>query len=154
MNNTEVIIKTMGIKNPVIRYALFTALLASAAAFTGCGDVGDYKSIPSDLQGTWERTEEDWWPVPGDYYPTLVKGTLVINYNSVIIRGPVQHLENFTRDVAIESYAEDGQLYIKDKGAWQSPIAYIRWQSADRKDALLTISGGGVPDETLKRIER
>jgi hypothetical protein len=145
----------MGMKNSVIRYAFFTALLVSAVAFTGCDGaaVGDYKTVPSELRGTWECTEEALWYVPGSYYPTWVKGKLIITYNSVTISGPLQHLENFTRDIAIESYAEDGQLYIKDKGAWQSPIAYTRWQSADRKDVLITLSGGGIDDETLKRID-
>jgi hypothetical protein len=147
----------MGMKNLVIKYALFTAVLVSAAAFMGCGGVaGDYKSIPSDLRGTWERTEAEWWHAPGSggsNYFTEVKGTLIITYNSVTISGPLHHLENFTRDIAIEAYAEDGLLYIKDKGVWQNPIAYRRWRSADYKDVLITLLDGGITDETLKRID-
>jgi hypothetical protein len=147
----------MGTKNSVIKYALFTALLVSAMTFMGCEFDGDYKSIPSELRGTWECTTEDWWP-EGWYY-TKAKGTLVITYNSVTINGPSQRLKNFTRDIAIEAYAEDGQLYIKDKGVWQDPVAYKRWQSKDIPNiAMLTLSGGdiaggSIADETLKRID-
>jgi hypothetical protein len=142
----------MGTKHSVIRYALFIALLVPAMTFMGCEVDGDYKSVPYGVRGTWECTEAELWYVPGDYYPTWVKGKLIITSNSVTISGPSQHLKNFTRDIAIEAYVEDSQLYIKDKGVWQSPIAYTRWSSTgNSRIAMLTLSGGD--GETLKRIE-
>jgi hypothetical protein len=120
---------------------------------TGCGAYtsGGGTSVPSELRGTWDRTEADWWYVPGSE-SLFVKGTLVIKSNSVTITGPVRHLQGFTRDIGLEAYAEDGLLYIKDAGEWKSPVVYRRWQSADYKDTLITITGGSVDDETLKRI--
>jgi hypothetical protein len=91
--------------------------------------------------------------VPGSESESLfAKGKLVIKSNSVTITGPVSHLQGFTRDIALEAYAEDGLLYIKDAGEWKSPVAYRRWQSADRVETLITLTGGSVDDETLKRI--
>jgi hypothetical protein len=116
------------------------------------GSTNGDKSVPSDLRGTWERIEAAWWYMPGSGSQFL-KGSLVIKYNSVTISGPVNHLQDFTRDIALEAYAEDGLLYIKDTGEWKSPVAYRRWQSADHADTLLTLSGGGIADETLKRID-
>jgi hypothetical protein len=134
-----------------------TLVLACASALTfsvmACDGVtsGGGTSVPSDLRGAWERTEADWWYEPGSGYQSL-KGTLVIKYNSVTISGPVSHLQGFTQDIALEAYAEDGLLYIKDTGEWKSPVAYRRWKSADYKDTLITLIGGSVGDETLKRI--
>jgi hypothetical protein len=119
----------------------------------GCDGVaaGSYKSIPFDLQGEWEGIEAVWGYVPGSGYQRQ-KGTLVVGYNSVTISGPIGHLDGFTRDIALAAYAEDGLFYIKDKGLWQNAIGYRRWDSADYKDELLTFSGGGVDDETFKRV--
>jgi hypothetical protein len=110
------------------------------------GDSGLY-----DLQGTWERTEAAWEYVPGSGWQSL-KGKLVISYNSVTINGPLNHPQDFTRDIALEACTEDGLLYIKNTGEWKSPVAYRLWQSADHKDMLITPAGGGVEDKTLKRI--
>jgi len=51
--------------------------------------------------------------------------------------------------IALEAYAEDGLLSIKDTSEWKIPVAYRRRQSADHSDTLITLSGGGVADETL-----
>jgi hypothetical protein len=133
---------------------VFLAGIASIALFslTTCdGVTGSGQSVPSGLRGTWECVEATTSWVPGSGYQTL-KGILVIKYNSVTITGPVSHLEGYTRDTALEAYAEDGLLSIKDTGEWKTPVAYRRWQSADRMDTLITLTGGGVADETLKRI--
>jgi hypothetical protein len=136
----------------------FMLVLACASAFafslTGCDGVtnGGGKSVPSHLRGARERTEAAWWYTPGSGYQGL-NGKPVINYNSVTIIGPVNHLQGFTRDIALEAYTtEDGLLYIKDTGEWKTPVAYRCWQSADRSDTRITLTGGGVDDETLKRI--
>jgi hypothetical protein len=39
------------------------------------------------------------------------------------------------------------------RGAWErTEAAYRHWQSVDHSDTLITLTGGGVADETLKRI--
>jgi hypothetical protein len=152
--------KTPHERSPVKR-KVFLAGLAGIALLLGfsliacdndsTGGGGSGTSVPSELRGIWECVEATTSWVPGSGWQTL-KGTLVIKTNSVTVSGPVAHLQNFTRDIALEAYAEDGLLYIKDTGEWKSPVAYRRWQSADRSDTLVTLSGGGVADETLKRI--
>jgi hypothetical protein len=130
--------------------ALCTILLALALA--GCDvTIGSGNGVPSDLRGTWECTEATSTYVPGSGWQTL-KGTLVITYTSVTISGPVQHLEGYTKDIALEARAEEGLLYIKDTGEWKSPIAYRCWQSADYKDTLVTLTGGGAAEEPLTRV--
>jgi hypothetical protein len=136
---------------------VFLAGIASIAllcgfSFIACGGyTGSGQSVPSGLRGTWECTEATSTYVPGSGWQSL-KGALVIKYNSVTISGPVSHLNGFTQDIALEAYAEDGLLSIKDTGEWKTPVAYRRWQSADRADTLITLTGGGVEDETLKRV--
>jgi hypothetical protein len=121
-------------------------------ALAGCDvTIGSGQSVPSDLRGTWECVEAATEYVPGSGWQTL-KGKLVITYDSVTISGPVAHLEGYTKDIALEARAEEGLLYIKDTGEWKSPIAYRCWQSADYKDTLVTLTGGGAADETLKRV--
>jgi hypothetical protein len=132
-------------------------VLACALVLAGCGGfTTDGKYIPYDLQGTWECLEAASWWEPGIGWQSE-KGKLVISYSynsSVTISGPVNHLEGFTRNIALEAYTEDdGLLYIKDTGEWKSPVTYTLWPSADGKDMLITLKGGGIADETLKRIE-
>jgi hypothetical protein len=119
------------------------------SASGGGGSSG--KTVPSELRGTWECVEATTSWVPGSGWQSL-KGTLVIKTNSVTVSGPVAHLPDYTRDIALEAYAEDGLLYIKDTGEWKSPVAYRRWQSADRVDTLVTLTGSGIAEKTLKRI--
>jgi hypothetical protein len=134
--------------------ALLSALctITLALALIGCDvTIGSGQSVPSDLRGTWECVEAATEYVPGSGWQTRT-GTLVITSASVTITGPVQHLEGYTQGIALEARAEEGLLYIKDTGEWKSPVAYRCWQSADYKDTLVTFTGGGVADETLKRI--
>jgi hypothetical protein len=139
----------------ILRGLMLVLACASALTFSliGCDGItyDSGTSVPSDLRGAWERTEAAWWYTPESGYQSL-KGTLIITYNSVTISGPVSHLHGYTQDIALEAYAEDGLLYIKDSGEWKSPVVYRRWQSADYKDTLITLTGGSVADETLKRI--
>jgi len=125
--------------------------------FISCGGggytpSGNYKYIEYDLRGVWESNIDSFWPEGQTV--TTAKGKLVFDLNTVTITGPIAHLQGFTRSTALEAYTEEGSLYIKDKGVWQSPIAYIRWESGGSypKDKMLTLQGGGATDETLKRI--
>jgi hypothetical protein len=128
----------------------FTLVLAASCDWDTSGTDG-IKYIEYEIAAsTWERTEPAFWPEGKT--TTAQKGTLVFTYNSVKISGPIAHLQGFTRDTALEAYTEDNNLYIKDKGVWQSPIQYTRWHSGGSYpyDKMLTLKGG-VPDETLKR---
>jgi hypothetical protein len=133
--------------------ALLSALCAItlALALAGCDvTIGSGQSVPSDLRGTWECTEAATEYVPGSGWQTR-KGTLVITSTSVTISGPVQHLEGYTKDIALEARAEEGLLYIKDRGSWQSGVPFTAWTAAD-STRMLTLTGGGAADETLKRV--
>jgi hypothetical protein len=130
---------------------MFLGMLVLCSALGCDGSITSGSGVPYNLQGTWECLEATLTWVPGSGWQ-LLKGKLVIKYNSVTISGPVSHLQGFTRDIALEAYAEDGLLYIKDTGEWKSPVAYTRWQSAGLVDTMITLKGGALTDETLKRI--
>jgi hypothetical protein len=138
--------------------AFTLALSALIAASCGVNPNGGYKRVDYDLRGTWEGMEEAYWP---ESYPwEKEKGFLALDYGAVTITGPVAHLRGFTRDIALEAYTEDadggsGLLYIKDRGILQSPVSYRRWQSAGYpKEEMLTLTGGGLADETFRRINK
>ncbi|GHV84579.1 hypothetical protein AGMMS50230_01870 [Spirochaetia bacterium] len=133
-------------------FVFVPALLAAALLVASCNVTGgDYKSVDYDLRGTWERTEEAFWPE--GQTTTSERGKLIIGFDTVKITGPVEHLQGYTRGIALEAYTEDGKLYIKDYGVWQSPILYVRAESGGYPtEKLLYLKGGGVPDKTLKRI--
>ena len=123
------------------------ALLIVSCTWEGINNE-NRKFVENTLRGAWERTEADFWPVGQN--TVTAKGSLKITYDTVTISGPIAQLQGFTRDTALEAYTENGYLYIKDKGAWQSPVAYNRWQGAGSlpRDELFTFNGSG---ETLKR---
>ncbi|GHV61417.1 hypothetical protein AGMMS49587_05500 [Spirochaetia bacterium] len=135
-------------KKPAVIVALF-ALLFASCDWDSAGS-GNYKWVNYDLRGTWERDVPGFWPEGQTV--TTQKGKLLLSADTIIITGPVEHLQGFTRTVALEAYTEDGGLYIKDKGVWQSPIPYTRWHSAGYPwDEMLTL-GSGATAETLKLI--
>jgi hypothetical protein len=120
-----------------------------------------YKRVGYDMRGTWECTEAAPWP---EGHPKQrEKGLLVLDYDTITITGPVAHLRDFTRGIALEAYTEDtedledsktGLLYIKDRGELQNSISYRRWQSGGTpKDEMLTLTGGGIAYETFKKIK-
>jgi hypothetical protein len=127
--------------------AVLILLLASCDWETD--DSRDYRRVDYDLRGTWKHNDPTYW----------IDGQLVLDYDTIIITGSVAHLRGFTRNIALKASTEDaedgetGLLYIKDRGVWQSPVSYRRWESAGTpKVKMLTLIGGGVPDETFKRI--
>jgi hypothetical protein len=137
--------------------AFTLALSALIAASCGVNPNGGYKQVDYGLRGTWESMKEAYWP---ESYPwEKKKGFLALDYGAITITGPVAHLQGFTRDIALEAYTEDaggsGLLYIKDRGILQSPVSYRRWQSVDNpKKEMLTLTGGGLTEETFKRIKK
>jgi hypothetical protein len=112
--------------------------------------------IVHDLRGTWERDVSAFWPEGQTV--TTEKGQLVLRYETIIISGPVAHLQGFTRNTVLEAYTEGNNLYIKDRGVWQSPISFIIWESPYNPNDLypsykmITLQGGGNADETFKLI--
>jgi hypothetical protein len=131
--------------------AMLGMALALALALAGCDvTIGSGNGVPSDLRGTWECVEAATEYVPGSGWQTR-KGKLVITYDSVTISGPVSHLGGYTQGIALEARAEEGLLYIKDRGSWQSGVPFTAWTAAD-STRMLTFTGGGVADETLKRV--
>jgi hypothetical protein len=141
--------------------AVFTAallVLIMASCDGTYNPNGGYKRVDYDMHGTWECTKEESWPEDQPWKKE--KGLLVLDYDTITITGPVAHLRDFTRGIALEAYTEDveknetGLLYIKDRGILQSSVSYRRWQSGGYpKVKMLTLTGGGVADETFKRIE-
>jgi hypothetical protein len=113
------------------------------------GENRDYKRVGYDLRGTWKHNDPAY----------RVDGQLVLDHDTITITGSVAHLRGFTRNIALETYTEDaensetGLLCIKDRGVWQNPVSYRRWKSGGTpKVEMLTLIGGGVSDETFKRI--
>jgi len=142
-------------------HSLFTSyslFITACLLFINCDDRQDKFSentkqcIEQDLRGTWERDVAVFWP-EGQTVITE-KGKLVLRYETIIITGPVAHLQGFTRNTVLEAYTEDNNLYIKDRGVWQSPISFIFWESADLylPTKMLTLQGSGNADETFKLI--
>ncbi|MDR1863626.1 MAG: hypothetical protein LBQ67_06895 [Treponema sp.] len=127
-------------------------LVLTALAMAACDDLGDsYKTVDYDLHGAWERTEQNYW----------YGGELALDIDTITISGSFAYLRGFTRGVALEAYTETvesgssqwkGLLFIKDKGAWQSPVPFTWWKTGGSlPDKMLTFTGGSS-DETLKRI--
>jgi len=131
-------------------------IIFCSLSFVNCGGdytiSGDYKYVGYELRGVWESNIDSFWPEGQTI--TTAKGEIVFDYNTVTIKGPVAHLQGFTRNTTLEAYTEEDGLYIKDKGVWQSPVEYIRWEAGGSypKDKMLTLQGGGAVDETFKRI--
>jgi len=125
-------------------------------SFAGCyvhNDSGsDYKYIRDyNLRGPWDSNTESFWP-EGQTVNTA-KGRLVFDIDTVKITGPIAHLKGFTRDTTLKAYTEEGNLYINDRGVWQSPIAYEHWRGAyPGYEKRVTLKGGGIDDETLNYI--
>ncbi|GHU04924.1 hypothetical protein FACS1894147_10560 [Spirochaetia bacterium] len=140
-------------KNKFFMAGMLAVLLA--LVFAACG--GDYsgnayKRVDSGLRGRWERTEPT---LP--WYETQTP-VIVFTSDTIRIEGTVTHLSGITRNTSLEAYTENTEagtlLYIKDKGAWQSPVEYTRWESggAYPRDQFITLKGGGGVDETFKQV--
>jgi len=141
--------------------AVFLLVLCSLLFFScdGNGNTGrrDYKSFTYDLQGTWETHDSD------EYY----SGTLVISSNTITISGYARDdlyefingtshrpFKDFTKNLPLEGYSEEGKIFIKDAGIIQEGLPYIYWEVYSQTDykmiQLLRFDFGGRP-ETLRK---
>ena len=111
-----------------ILFSLF--LFACDTGGGGGGGTGNYKRFDWDIQGTWKTN------APGSTY----NGTLVIKYDSITITGygetqtPAlggndieRPFRNFTKNIALEGYTEEGKIFIKDAGTLSEGIPYTYW---------------------------
>jgi len=114
--------------------ALLCSLLIANCSYS---DTEGY--ITSDLQGEWERDVETFWPEGQTV--TTAKGKIVLTSNTITIIGPSENLKGYTRNTELEAYIEKNNLYIKDRDAWQSPIAYKYWEAGK--------SSGKPPEKML-----
>ncbi|MDR3335846.1 MAG: hypothetical protein LBT16_01455 [Treponema sp.] len=115
--------------------------------FASCGgdSWNDSSYFSYDLVGKWESAPIGYF----DYW-----GVLEIDYNKITITGysgygPSTPFAEFTRNVPLEGYSEEGKIFIKDRGSWQAGLPYAYW-----KDAVggghLTFTFGGR-EETLHK---
>jgi hypothetical protein len=76
-------------------------LIVIALLFAACDldENDDSKWVGYDLRGTWERTEATFWPE--GQTTTSERGRIVLTYDTITISGPVSHLQDFTRNVAL-----------------------------------------------------
>jgi hypothetical protein len=129
-------------------------LVTVCLLFVNCdveGTISNNQYIEYDLRGTWEWEREIENNITGEK-ETLVS-VLELEQKTIKITGPVAHLQGFTPNTVLEAYTEDNNLYINDRGAWQSPITYTLWKSASSPpDKFVTLKGGGSADETFKLI--
>jgi len=112
----------------------------------------DSKWVDNNLQGEWERTEAAFYP-EGQSVITET-GKLKLTFNTITITGPFSNLQGYTRNTALEAYTDEGKLYIKDIGEWQTPIPYTYWESGGYPPSnMLTLRSSGVAAETLKKMK-
>jgi len=107
--------------------------------------------VGNSLRGTWERDRETEWPSGSGSFSV---SKLQITQNSITITGGISIFENFTRDTVLEAYTEENMLFIKDRGEWQEPFTFRRWQAGTvtPREELITISDG-ILELTFKRID-
>ncbi|MDR2734983.1 MAG: hypothetical protein LBC99_10180 [Spirochaetota bacterium] len=132
---------------------LAALLLAACGEYSG-SDSGN--SFAWDMRGTWKSNDQ-----------TVISGTLVIDRDTITISGyneaqaydllpdPNQlPFKNFTKGAALSAYSVSNEMYIHDKGAWQSGIPYTNYttgtSSANRQEFLLFNFGGR--EERLQKI--
>jgi hypothetical protein len=108
------------------------------------------------MSGNWVEYElRGTWKSPDSSFPYYT-GTLVIGYDTIAIHGYSGYgtglpFGEFTKDVLLEAYSEEGKLFIKDRGNWQQGLPYTIWEDA-AWDEHLTLTFGGR-DETLHRVD-
>jgi hypothetical protein len=96
----------------------------------------DNKTFANDLRGTWETNSIS------DY-----SGTLVIGSNNITISGYAPNtsyeltygtsrrpFRDFTKNVSLEGYTEEGKIFIKDAGIIQEGIPYTYWDGYHQPD--------------------
>ena len=137
-------IHSKAVKVFVVLVTAFIVLVFSTCIIEGKGT--SFERITYNLQGTWECIDEAPWPA--GQTEKYTKGKLIMAYKTITITGPITSLQGYTRGIVLEAYTDNNMLYIKDKGVWQSPIAYNYWTAANPNIKLLTFGSS----ETLRRI--
>ena len=123
----------------------------------GCNWVGvpnDYGKFDYDLRGTWASSD-----------PSVYSGTLEIDYNTIAIKGyeaiqtqnePLKDdakrpFRNFTKNVPLKGYSEEGKIFIHDVGTWQAGMSYEYYTAGTYPQVrFLRITFGGR-EEILRR---
>jgi hypothetical protein len=129
-----------------------------------CGENGknvlfnkNYKSFTYNLQGTWKSNETS------EY-----SGTLEINGNTIKISGYAANsqyewlngtdnrpFKDFTKNLQLEGYSEEGKIFIKDAGVIQEGIPYTYWESTPQEPDFIKVPflrfRFGGRDETLRK---
>ena len=99
---------------------------------TACGDLretSDIKSFDINLRGTWVSNDK-----------SVYSGALEIDFDRITITGYLAEqtpsggndvnrpFRNFTKDIPLKGYSEDGKLFIQDSGVLQEGIPYTYWE--------------------------
>jgi hypothetical protein len=135
------------------KYIACGALLA-VLFITSCGEgSGDSNTFPHDLHGTWVIYDGD-----PDY-----DGELEIRSNRITIWGfsrdqtqwygydEDRPFRAFTKDVALKGYAEDGKIFIEDKGLVQEGIPYTFYKTPDYPRTYFLYFTFGYNDVTFRK---
>jgi len=101
---------------------------------TACGEIekkDDIKKFDTNLHGTWVSNDD-----------SVYSGTLEIDFDRITIKGYCEDqtkqgendskrpLNNFTKNIPLKGYSEDGKLFIQDSGAFQEGIPYTYWEES------------------------
>ena len=101
---------------------IFVLLIASCDWGTG---TRDYNTFEYNLQGTWVSND-----------PSIYSGSLVIDSNQITITGynegqtpnggddSKRPFKNFTKDIPLYGYSDNGNFFIEDAGLLQEGIPY------------------------------
>jgi len=105
----------------------FYVSLLAIFLITSCGDIesNKYKTFADGLHGVWVSTDT-----------SIYSGKLEINIDRIIITGFKEGqtpsgedinnrpFKNFTKDVPLKGYSEEGKIFIEDIGLLQEGIPY------------------------------
>jgi len=134
--------------------AFITALLAvlfTAACDGELSGTSDIKKFDNDLQGTWVSND-----------PSIYKGTLIIDYDRITIKGYTENqtpsgnddnnrpFKGFTKNIALKGYSEQGKIFIEDRGSWQEGLPYFDWKVNTSPDSKFLRFVFGNRDEILQ----
>jgi len=111
---------------PFFLLSFFLLLLCSCA--DGGGGGVESNSFSKELRGTWEASKET--PTEDPNVPDK-RARIEIEYKSIKITGNIEHFKNIPQEVELEGYSDSEKklIYIYARETWQSPVAYITWET-------------------------